>query len=579
MRGLKGSAFAVLALAAMLLGVVQHAQPASAQDESLELISTTYYIIQGDNELITGDEATHDFTFLRILSFRLPHNVSRVHMAVPSDARNITAWVASQGLMNTTYGREDSGPMEGSLYIDVPAWFERNAETTNTTNNSQSILASGCSLTDVSYDSGALHLVAGATMGTYVSALVPTPESINIVSANVTLYGTLLQNVSCEVSNDHGSTWTIAVPGTNTTLATAGTSFRVRLGLQGDETTPTVTGFRVNVRYLLPATTFTVHLTYAFAGEFVDGKAVLDLTEPVPYASGGSSFVFLYVVKGYSPEGTGIGLALDEDGDSSEPDKDVFVNMSLSLSGSVSRSIQVSEPETDWTLPLVTVSAIAAIGGGAFVVWRRRPAATSDGLATEESDADEGGRPAESQEDLSKRKAELMERKAEIARKLDELSAARASGAVNDQQASKELETLKGEFRKVRNELNRVSKKTVSAPGAEELEETDDAYDSVLASIARLDEDFEKGRLPEKTYRSLRKEYTSKAASMLAEREAAASGHPLEKEKTKLMEAIVALEEEHECGQVDAKVYSELQSSYRKELADILRQIEESKGE
>ena len=561
----------------MLLGMMLPVPRASAQSESLQLVSTTYYIVQGESDLIAGDESANEFTCLKILSYELPHNVSRIHATVPSDARNVTAWVASKGLINSTFGREDSGPMAGTLYVDVPSWFERGAVLTNATNDSASILASGSIQTNVSYDSGALHLDLGATEGTYVSAPIPIPESVNILSANMTLYGTDLQNVTSEISNDHGSSWTTAVPGTDTTLSTTGTSFHVRLMLRGNETTPLVTGFQAVMRYLLPSTTFTVHLTYIWPGEFKDGKAALDLTEPVPYASGGSSFVFLYLVKGYSPEGMGITLNFDEDGDPTAPNKEVFVNMTFSLSGSVSRSVQVLEPEANWTWALLLIAVAAAFGGGAYVLLRRK---ASSEEAVEEVISEASEEPAASQEDFAKRKAELMARKADIVAKLDALDVAKASGTPSAQQAAKEIDLLRSEFKKVRNELNRVSKRVASSADLAKPDPTDDPYDSVLASIARIDEDFEKGRLPEKTYRSLRKEYASKAASMLAAREPTAiAEHPLEKEKTKLMEAIVTLEEEHERGLLDAKVYGELQVSYRKELADLLRQIEESEGE
>ena len=54
------------------------------------------------------------------------------------------------------------------------------------------------------------------------------------------------------------------------------------------------------------------------------------------------------------------------------------------------------------------------------------------------------------------------------------------------------------------------------------------------------------------------------------------SENPLDAEKTKLMEAIVALEDEHARGEVDGRVYDELRYSYRRELAEIMRKIEES---
>jgi hypothetical protein len=143
---------------------------------------------------------------------------------------------------------------------------------------------------------------------------------------------------------------------------------------------------------------------------------------------------------------------------------------------------------------------------------------------------------------------------------------------------AKEADALKKESKKIRNELNRISRKVTSAVPMREQSPPPDQYESILASMARLDEDFEKGRLPEKSYKSMRKEYASKAAQMLAQRATAEdSDDPLEREKTKLIEAIVALEDEHERGKVDPAVYAELRASYRKELATLLREISETK--
>lgn len=577
MRHQRGVAFAVVALALMLIGLATPAHRASAQGDSLQLVSATYYIVQGESDLIAGSESVNDFSFLKIMTFELPYNVSRVYSSVPSDARNLTTWVASKGLINTSSGWETSGSMAGKLYIDVPSWYERDATSTNTTNNSQSFLAPGSVLTNLSYSSGALRLVAGASDGIYVSAQIEVPEIINILSVNLTLYGTDLQNVTSQVSNDHGSSWTTAVPGTEAELASSGTALHVRLGFQGNESTPLVTGFEAAIRYILPSTSFTVHITYVWPGQFDEGKLVLDLTEPIPYMTGGASFVWLYLVKGYSAEGTGIALNLDEDGDPTEPTKTVYVNMSFSPGGSASRSIQVIEPETDWTWFIVLGFCGAVIAIGVFVLRRRRPeSAEMADLAS----PSECAQPEEPAEDLAKKKAELVARKKEIAAELEALESRKTSRALGAEEAAAKSEALKSEARKVRNELNRVSRKIARAEDRGPDTESEDSYDSVLSAIARLDEDHEKGRLPEETYRSLRKEYTARAAEMLASRESfSVTEDPLETEKTKLMEAIVALEEEHERGKVDARVYEDLRSSYRKELAALLQRMDESEEE
>ncbi len=105
-------------------------------------------------------------------------------------------------------------------------------------------------------------------------------------------------------------------------------------------------------------------------------------------------------------------------------------------------------------------------------------------------------------------------------------------------------------------------------------------YDSVIASLARIDDDFEHGRLPQSTYKTVREEYLSKAAKLMAEKKTAEALaiSPLEAEKVKLMEAIVALDRALEKGEIDSKVYDDLSASYKKELALIMKRIDESKG-
>ena len=571
------SAFAVISLLMLLLSVTSQVLAVSAQGEPLQLMSATYYIVQGDSDLLEGHEAAAEFSFLEILSYKLPYDIDRVYANVPSEARNVTTWVASKGLINSTNGRQDSGPMAGQLYVDVPAWFERSDVITNSTNVYQSLLAPGSALTNITYESGSLHLLPDNTSGVYISAQIPVPECVSILSANLTLFGTDVQSVASELSNDGGSTWTAAVRGSETPLSSTGTSFHVRLMFQGNESTPLVTGFQIAMRYLLPFTTFTVHITYLWPGEFTDRRLSLDLTEPVPYVTNGSSFVFLYVLKGYSPEGTGIALSHNEDGDPEQPGKDFYVNMSLSLSGIPARTIQVTEPEQSWVWLIGLAILSTAIVGGAYVIWRRKP--VPEDTAHETVHGDEG-EPRVSEARLSERKAMLAARKAELSARMDELSTAKTRGTISSEGASEELEGLRTEFKKVRNELNRLSKKKALSQADVGTSEPDDSYESLLASIARLDEDFEKGRLTEKTYQSLRTEYKSRATEMLAARPASESTEsPLSREKSKLIEAIMALEDERDRGEIDDKVCAELQASYKKELADVLRQIEESEEE
>jgi hypothetical protein len=203
---------------------------------------------------------------------------------------------------------------------------------------------------------------------------------------------------------------------------------------------------------------------------------------------------------------------------------------------------------------------------------------------------DTGGFPSEAAEtvleapenDIDIRR-NLVSRKREILKEIEVVKGKTASGALSRDETERELARLRLESKQIRNQLNRAPKETLltktaeaSKPGS--CSPLGGPYEAVLASLARIDDDFERGRLPEGTYKSLRQEYVSKAAAIMAAEHAKASEpcDPLEAEKTKLMEAIVALEEEHAKGEVDGRVYEELRSSYRRELAEVMRKIEES---
>ena len=188
--------------------------------------------------------------------------------------------------------------------------------------------------------------------------------------------------------------------------------------------------------------------------------------------------------------------------------------------------------------------------------------------------------------DQEARRKVLVARKKEMLHEVEDIKDRLAARKLSGEDAKRELARLKTELKQVRNELNKLPKMTGAegargSDGPEGGGQSDANYEAVLASLARIDEDFERGRLPESTYRSLRKQYLSKGAAMMAAARAvkARPSSPFEAEKMKLLEAISALDDEFERGEIDGKVYEDLSASYRKELAEVMRRIESDEGE
>lgn len=107
-------------------------------------------------------------------------------------------------------------------------------------------------------------------------------------------------------------------------------------------------------------------------------------------------------------------------------------------------------------------------------------------------------------------------------------------------------------------------------------------YESILAAIDRVDDDFKNGKMPEDAYKQLRKNYMTKAAKMkvLMEYVDMEKKSPeltrLEVEKEKLKMAMNSLERELEKGEIDALVFNELKELFHKELSAITDKIEEN---
>ena len=555
---------------------------ASAQGQETKIRSNTFYIIQGENDATPYRDSVNDFFALRIISYDLPYDATRVYTKLPAGAHNITALTTSQGMNQSSYANETSGPMSGMFYVDVPSSFDRTGLTTNVTNNSIAFSASGSVFTGTEYSSGSLHVAPSTTSGEYVSAEIPVDDKVNILSGNISIFGTSLSNVSISLSNDN-TTWISCANVTETVFSGNGTSLKVRLSFAGNDSQ--VSEFRIDVKYVRTSALFNVHLSYAWTLDFIDKHASIDFSEPTPYASSGSFVAMLYLVKGYTAQGAGLDLHFDEEGAmSTHPEKDLYINRTFPVSGVKSFSADLTQPDqkTSWALYLGAVGLAALLFLGFLLIKQRRAVRSArEGLG--ESPSEDAKASPEAPEDDRDSRKDLVSRKKEILKEMDDVKGKSSSGALSKEETERELARLRREFKQVRNELNRTPKdellmKTAEPPKSGGSGPLIGPYEAVLASLARLDDDFERGRLPEGTYKSLRKEYVSKAAAIMAAEHGKSSepDNPLGAEKTKLMEAIVALEDEHARGEVDGRVYDELRSSYRRELAEIMRKIEES---
>jgi hypothetical protein len=540
------------------------------------------YLIQGETELLPGVQSDHDFTALRIISYDLPYNVSRVYTEVPRDARNVSVMSPS----GVTHGWESSGPMAGRFFIAVPSNYSREGNPYDHTDIAAEFLSG--TLDNTTYSPSSLHLKPNATEGTAVSAVIPIPDCYNVTSANLSAFGTNMTNVSGELSNDGGLRW-VPVTGTSyVQFPSNGTGLMVRLTLRGNASQggdPRVTGFQTRIRHTALTVPFTSHISYLWTPTYTNGKATLNITEPVAYAQNGSLVLMIYLVKGYTASAQGVSLRLDSSGTmSAYPEKDLYFNMSVIAGGSPTLAVEVFAPPQSpvpWALYVGSAALGACLLAGFAVVRRQRSERRGNASRSSITDEPMGSADTVSKVDVRTRRNELIKRKKDVLSKIDTVSEKRSSGTMSKEDADAELAGLKLELKGMRNELNklsRMSSATRSANGMAVGPSTE--YESVIASLARIDDDFEHGRLPEVAYRSVREEYLAKAARLMAERKAAealAIG-PLEAEKAKLREAIVALDKALENGEIDAKVYGDLSASYKKELGDIMKRGDESSG-
>ncbi len=575
-RYLNGAAFAVLAVL-LLAGLGPVSSGAMMQDANTTIENSVVLIIQGETNVIAGTEGKDDFYALKIVNFNLPYDVSRVYTTVPAAARDIVVWSGTNTFGTSQYGTETSGTHAGEFFIDVPTSHPRTSNYTVTASSAADFTTAGSQLSNLNFSSGGLSLIDESAPGTFVSPNITIPSAASIQSILLSVSGNSTGNITRLVSTDGGLSWWSAPNATLVNVTSTGTILRVMFEMTGNSTlgyNTSLSSFQLTATYVQLMTVFSVHVSCLWTSEFSDRKASIDLSEPLPFSANSSYIVMLYTISGYSASSSLVELVLDVNRTmNTYDDKDLYVG-TLHPSGLVSYSAEVTAPRASSNLALYSVIILFALAlSGAYLYRNSR--STKRKPVSEAKVTEVIGVPAPSDEASRK---DLVERKKALLAETQDIRAKLSSGEINQADASAELARIKKDFKVVRNELNRMSKRA-NAPRPADGPQT--GHESVIAALARIDEDFEKGRLPEGTYKALRKEYVKRAASMMAAQSALSDRplSPLEQEKNKLMEAIVALDDEREKGEIDEKVYSDLRASYRKQLADLMRRSEEPKKE
>ena len=567
----------VSVLAAVLIASMAGSTTSSgSQGSDAALRSSMVMILQGENDQAPGSEDRDDFYGLKIMSFDLPYDEARVFTTVPTGAHDIVVWYGANTFGESQYGWETSGPHAGDFFIDVPTSHTRTQNYSIAAGTLADFTAPGSQLTNLNYTSGALRVVDESSSGTYISPSIPIPSAVSISSLRLTISGDSTGNITSHVSTDGGTTWWSALNDTLLNVTSGGTALQVMFELSANATlgyNTSISSFVLAAVYVPATTVFSVHVSYLWTAEFSDGSAGLDLSEPLPFSLNGSYVIMLYTMPGYIPAATGFELVLDESGAMNPyDDKDLYLSTTSPISAPL-YTVRIAVPETSSNLVIYSVIilvGLALAGVYAFGYHRRR-----DGGPDLKSETAPEPAGAPKTVEIEVRRKELVERKKEMLAEIEDTRSRLSAGSIDQAVAAKELSRLKGEFKSVRNELNHLSRKAGEPP---ETSATSPDYDSVIASLARIDDDFERGRLPEGTYKTLRKEYVQKAAGIMAAQSAASkkSGSPVEDEKNRLMEAIVALDDEHDRGAIDEKVYLDLRASYRKQLAGIMKRSAES---
>jgi hypothetical protein len=575
-NSLKGAAVAVLAIV-LLAGLGLVSSGAAMQDADATIENSVVLIVQGETDAVAGTEGKNDFYALKILNFNLPYDVSRVYTSVPVAARDIAVWSGTNTFGQSQYGTETSGTHAGDFFIDVPTSHPRTSNYSVRASSVADFTTPGSQLSNLNFSSGDLTLANESMPGTYISPNITIPSAASIQSVLLSVNGNSTGNITRLVSTDGGSSWWSVVNATPVNITSGGIILRIMLELTGNSTLgydTSLSSFQLTATYVQLITVFTVHVSYLWTSEFSDRKTSIDLTEPLPFSTNSSFVVMLYTLSGYSASSSDVQLVLDVNRTmNTYDDKDLYVG-TLHPSGAVSYSADVTAPKASSNLALYSVIILFALAlSGAYLY--RNSKSTKRSPIPEAKATEAIGAPGPRDEACRK---ELVERKKALLSETRDIRAKLSSGEIAQADASAELARIKKDFKGVRNELNRMSRRA-SAPSLAESHQT--GHESAIAALARIDEDFEKGRLPEGTYKALRKEYVQRAASMMAAQSASSSNplSPVELEKNKLMEAIVALDDEREKDEINEKVYSDLSASYRKQLADLMRRSEEPKKE
>lgn len=309
----------------------------------------------------------------------------------------------------------------------------------------------------------------------------------------------------------------------------------------------------------------------------------MDLSTIHEFEEGASCHLLLFVLKGYAVSGVGFNLTPDQSS-SMNPytDKDLYLNASFRPGPGSGMAVEIHAPEDSAESWMYAVVAIVAVGVvGAWLYSRRIRKSAESSRSRPASSIEPSDSTVEktqmSPSEMESRRKQLVQRKKELLSEVEETKAKTSDGRLSQAEADAELIRLKAESKAIRNELNRLSRRAAST-GATVVSDDDD-YDAILAAVARIDDDFEKGRLPKETHSKLRKEYMDKAKRILAARDAMerAGTSSGETEKAKLMEAIAALDDEHERGEISDKLYSDLRASYKKQLSELMMRSGESK--
>ncbi|HEX9907196.1 MAG TPA: hypothetical protein VGB78_01860 [Thermoplasmata archaeon] len=550
------------------------------QSSDVEISGSILFIVQGENEVTVGSESRDDFYVLQITSFELPYDEQQVFVNMPRDAREVNVWQADSVLNESDYGWEQVGGEE-VFRIGVPESFPRTAKLTNLTDSESEFLAPGSQYDNTTYSSGALRLELNSSSGQYVSSAIPVAQAHSVETANITLTGSDLANVSMEVSNDAGASWMACSDSMVTNFSSDGTDLEFRLTLNGNAS---VTSVKVISDYVALTTEYSVHVSYLWTADFDHGKTSIDLTSAEEFGANGSCLLMLYVLQGYEPLGVGANLTRDQTtGMNPYDDKELYLNESFRPNPGTGMYVEISAPAKKSDLWLYSLVA-ALVGGGVLLMFlstrsgRSRSQSTQSSSSVMESSSPTRERASLAPSEIEPRRKELVRRKKELLSEIEAVKSKIAKSQMRKGEADAELMRLKNESKAIRNELNWLSRR-------EEMQSSGDGaprddYQAVLAAVARIDDDFEKGRLSEDAHTGLRKEYIEKAKRILAEREARSQvgERPVETERMKLMEAIVALDEEHERGEIEDRLYNDLRASYKKQLAEVMKRSEPKGG-